>query len=337
MDDRKQVVKDFIENRTPSRVPIGFWYHFVPPRDHHLGLKDPKVVEDVIRGQKAYIDQLEPDFVKIMSDGFFGHPGVFENSIETVEDLKKVKSVGENHPWMTEQIAYVNEICDYVDGKILTFYNIFSPLQFIRIKFEEYEEDFEKFTRLFFEDPQVMVDAAREIEKDLKILVDKLFTETKIDGVYYSVQSVQGEQADDEFHKKFVESLDVDTMEHIKQYSDNIMLHICGYGHYTNDLKRYVDYPAKIINWATATENVTLSEGKQIFDGKPVLGGFDNNFESSILFNGTDEELEDYVNNILDDAGTKGVALGADCTIDLSIDLNRLKKIREIARAYNEK
>jgi len=336
MDDRKKVVQDFIENKTPSRVPTGFWHHFVSFHNHHMGLKDTQVRKDVIQGQKDYIDQTQPDFVKIMSDGYFGHPAVLDNSIENVKDLKKVKSVGENHIWINEQVENVKEICDYIDKQLLTYYNVFSPLQYIRLKFEELDENFEIFTRLFFNDPDAMINAANEIEQDVKSLIDKLFTETNLDGIYYSVQSVQGKKADDAFHKTFVEPSDLSIMEHIKKYTDNIMIHICGYGNYTNDLRRYVDYPAKVFNWATATENVSLHEGKEIFRGKPVLGGFDNKPES-ILYNGNDEELKDYIYGMLDAAGTKGVALGADCTIDPSIKPERLERIREIARMYSEK
>lgn len=301
-----------------------------------MGLKDPQVKNSVIRGQKDYVDKTEPDFVKIMSDGFFGHPGVFDNTIENVQDLSKIKSVGETHPWINEQVDYVRKICDYVGNQVYLYYNVFSPLQYIRLKFEEFDEDFERFTRLFFEDPDAMTSAAKEIESDIKILVDRLFTETNIDGIYYSVQSVQGNRSDDAFHKVYVEQSDLSIMEHIIQYTDNIMLHICGYGHYTNDLKRYVNYPAKVFNWATETEHVSLNEGKDIFNGKPVLGGFDNN-PSSILYNSTHEELKNYTKTILDSAGTKGVALGADCTIDPAIDIERIKLIRNYARSYCER
>lgn len=153
--------------------------------------------------QKKYIDEVKPDFLKIMSDGFFGHPSVCRKTITSVEDLDKVASVGPDHPWITKQVEYVKEICDYAGNDTYKYYNIFSPLQYIRLRFEEYDEDFKKFVRLFHESPEVMEKAARCIAEDTKILVKRLFEETSIDGIYYSVQCVQDKMLTHAGHKSW--------------------------------------------------------------------------------------------------------------------------------------
>ena len=79
-----------------------------------------------------------------------------------------------------------------------------------------------------------------------------------------------------------------------------------------------------------------MEEGKKILNDKPVLGGFDN-AKGSILYTGSEEELREYIYNILDNAGTKGVGLGADCTISEDIDKSRLELIRKIAGEYTLK
>lgn len=330
--DRRQVVNDFLDNKTPSRIPSAFWYHFVSFHDHY-NYHIPEVYGTVIKEQKRFIDGVKPDLVKIMSDGFFGHPSVTKKLIETVEDLKEVKSVGPNHEWINRQVDYVKEVCDHAGDDVHLYYNIFSPLQYIRLRFEEYDEDFTKFVRLFKEDKEVMIQAAKNIAEDIKVLIDKLFKETTIDGIYYSVQGVQDEEFDHNRHKEDVEPLDLLLLDYINKHNDNVILHICGYGKYTNNLEWYKDYPVKAYNWAVYSEGVGLKEGKEIFAGKPVLGGFDNS-EGSILYTADEEDLRKEIYRILDEAGTAGVALGADCTIDSSISDERLELIRTIASDY---
>ena len=198
----------------------------------------------MVASQKKYIDDVDPDFVKIMSDGFFGHPSVCKKLITTVDDLKEIKSVGPNDPWITKQVSYVKEICDYAGKDIYKFYNIFSPLQYIRLRFEEYDEDMEKFVRLFKENPYVMTEAARNIAEDIKCLIKRLYEETDIDGIFYSVQAVQSNDFDHNVHRELVEPLDLELLNYMNHFSTNVILHICGYGKYTNTLDWYKEYPA---------------------------------------------------------------------------------------------
>ena len=227
-------------------------------------------------------------------------------------------------------------IKNYSGDGVHKYYNIFSPLQYIRLRFEEYDEDFTKFVRLFKEDRQVMIQAANNIAADIKVLIKKLFDETSIDGVYYSVQSVQDESFTHEVHKKQVEPLDLLLLDYINEFTDNVIMHICGYANYKNNLEWYADYPVKVFNWAVHTEGIDLAEGKKIFKGKPVLGGFDNN-PASVLYEGTEEELRKEIYRILDAAGTAGVGLGADCTVDSNISVERFELIKKIASEYTKK
>ena len=333
--NRKELIDKFLNNEEVERVPVSFWHHFVSFHNHY-NYNDEKIFNRVLNEQKKFIDEVKPDFIKIMSDGFFGHPSLCIKNIQTISELSEVKAVGESHEWINKQVEYVKEVCEYAGDDVYKYYNIFSPLQYIRLRFEEYDEDFTKFVRLLREDVDVVTRAALEIASDIKILIKRIFAETSIDGIYYSVQAVQDKTIDHEFHKKYVESLDLLLLNYINEFTDNILLHICGYAKYTNELNWYKDYPVKAFNWAVFTENISLEEGKKILNNKPVLGGFDN-AKGSILYTGSEEELKEYIYNILDNAGTKGVGLGADCTISEDIDKSRLELIRKIAGEYTLK
>ena len=335
MEDRKKVVEAFLNNEEADRVVSAFWHHFVSFHNHYNG--DVKeIYDEILTKQKKYIDEVKPDLLKIMSDGFFGHPSVCDKVITTLDELREIKSVGANHDWINRQVEYVKEVANYAGDNVYKYYNIFSPLQYIRLRFEEYDEDFKKFTGLFKEDKDVMVQAAKNIAEDIKSLVKRLFEETSIDGIYYSVQCVQDKSFTKEVHKELVEPLDLEVLNYINTFTDNVMLHICGYGKYTNNLEWYADYPVKVFNWAIYSENISLAEGKKIFKGKPVLGGFDN-AAGSLLYEADEDELKKEIYRILDEAGTKGVALGADCTISENIKPERLEFIRKVAAEYKKR
>lgn len=332
--NKKERIDRFFANKEVDRVPVGLWHHFVSFHNHYSGM-DEDIYKKIIDGQKKYIDDTDPDFVKIMSDGFFGHPSVCRKTIKTVDDLREVVSVGGDDPWISKQIEYVNNICKYAGDESYKFYSLFSPLQYIRLRFEEYDEDFEKFVRLFREDPEVMIQAAENIAADIKLLIERLFKETPIDGIFYSVQGVQSGYFNYKIHQKYVQPLDLELLDYINKFSSKIILHICGYGHYTNHLNWYKDYPVAAFNWAVFTENVSLAEGKKIFGGKPVIGGFDNN-PNTLLDKGTDEEVKAYIIKELDEAGTIGVGLGADCTISQDIPVSRINYIKQVSEEYSK-
>lgn len=67
-----------------------------------------------------------------------------------------------------------------------------------------------------------------------------------------------------------------------------------------------------------------------------MIGGFDNNPEG-VLYSGSREEVEAETKKILDKAGTKGVILGADCTVPKDIDPVRFEWVRKLLKNTRNK
>ena len=63
---------------------------------------------------------------------------------------------------------------------------------------------------------------------------------------------------------------------------------------------------------------------------KAVLGGFENG-KQSMLYGGTKAALQEETKRLLAEAGTRGVLLGADCTVPDEFELERLDWIRQAA------
>ena len=76
-----------------------------------------------------------------------------------------------------------------------------------------------------------------------------------------------------------------------------------------------------------------MSKGKTLFGGRAVIGGFGQT-EQDLLYKGTEAEIKEETRRLLQDAGTTGVILGADCTIPRDTDPKHLQWVREAADEF---
>ena len=325
---KRTLVLDTIEQKKVDRIPVGFWFHFAKEKDFSKGLIDSSVIEINIKGHQKYFDEFQPDFLKLMSDGFFGYPSEVIAQATTAEELWNVKAVGEEHPWIQEQVKLVKELTKRFGSEVVTFYNIFSPLTFFQIIREG--KGSKTAAEFFHENPKAFAHALDQISEDLQILVRQVIRDAKVDGIYFSVKNIQDPLVTVEEYLRYVAPSEHSILAVANEESKHHILHICGYEGARNNLLTYMDYQADIINWAVHVENISLAEGKKLFGGKTVLGGFPNS-PGSLIDQGTKEELEALTEEIIKTTGSTGLLIGADCTVPSSIPLTRLSWIREKA------
>ena len=105
--NRKQLVLDALDGKGVERIPSGFWFHFLDDEIGSDAFAHPELSQKVLAKQIEYIDSFRPDYVKIMTDGFFhyNHPQVA--AAQRVEDLKNLQPLAEDDPWFTRQIEYI--------------------------------------------------------------------------------------------------------------------------------------------------------------------------------------------------------------------------------------
>lgn len=355
-EDRRQLMLDVLNRRPVHRVPVGFWWHYysVPaavrfvqnritgpsriPADvvWRIVPKNPfraHVTDHVLRasldGHKRDFRALEPDFVKIMSDGFFSHPSILDSNASIAANLHKVSPIGPDHPWIRRQVRFVKELVDYYDGQVMAFYNIFAPIQQFRLFAEYVVKDVDGFQDLLRDHKEEVARAAEIVADDTILLLEALAAETAIDGVFYSVQSAQRPECGREHHDRYIKPTDLRVLDRINELWEHNVLHICGYENYANDLGYYAEYPASAYNWAVHTEGVSLARGKDLFDGV-VIGGFDNG-AGALLDIGTTAEVVEYTRRLIEESGRDRLVLGADCTIPEGIGTDRVSLIRYAA------
>lgn len=325
METKRELVLKAFHNEETERVPVGFWHHYLTDEDFNGGLADPTLYEKNIAGHKKFKEEFDPDFVKVMTDGFFFLP-IDYSQVETVEDLKKLKPVPEDHPWFAKNVELAKDVRAIYGEDILIFFNIFAPLTQLSngVGTKENPGRLREFLK---EDPQAVKKALDLIAENIDILTRKVVGAGLADGIYLSVSN-PNRQIPAEVYEAYVSPSEKRILATANEIAADHILHICGYAGNKNILSVYRDYDASVINWAVHAEEFGLKEGKEYFGGKAVIGGFDNT-KDSVLYKGTKEEIEAYVDKILAEVGTTGVIIGADCTVPADISAERLNWVRE--------
>ena len=164
-------------------------------------------------------------------------------------------------------------------------------------------------------------------------LARRVITEAHVTGVYFSLQNLLGEGITREIYDEVFAPAEKKILAAANSVSDYNILHICGYAGHRNDLSWYEDYEVKTINWAAVVEDVELEDGKKLFGGRAVLGGFGNS-TNDVIYKGSKDEIKKETKRLLDKAGTTGVILGADCTVPRDTPREHFQWVREALEEY---
>lgn len=321
---KRELVLNAFNNQEVERVPVGFWFHFAA--DAFFDSSE-KTVKRNIAGHQKYVDEFQPDFLKIMSDGFFGYPNEAIKKIKTAADLDRIEKEDAGK-WIQGQVDLVRELTGRFQKEVASFYNIFAPATYLSLLLETAGNEL-TVAQLAKENPKGLARVLDLIAKDVALLSRRVIAEGGADGIYLSVRNIDGVGKED--YLNVIAPSELAVLQNANAVSCYNILHICGYEGHRNDLSTYVDYPARIVNWAVTVENVSLSEGKKLFGGKAVIGGF-NNTTDGVLYKGSKEEIEAETARLIAEAGTTGVILGADCTIPSDTSLEHLSWVREKAK-----
>lgn len=329
---KKQLLLAAFNNQPVDRVPVAFWYHFLPDPEHAQGLGHPEVAAENIAGLTKFYNEFQPDFVKIMSDGFFAYPNQALHDIKSTKEAEGINPVGGDAPWIEEQVNLVKAATSAFGSEVLLVYNIFAAPRYLEFVHSAGDAN-GNFVKLLKEDKAALKHILDVMSEDLAALARRVIADGKADGIYLSVQNIPKPEVTREVYDEIIAPAEKKILAAANAVSENNILHICGYEGSRNDLTWYKDYDAKIINYAANVEGIKLSEGKKIFGGKAIIGGFDNT-KDGVLYKGTKEEIEAATEKIIKDAGKTGVIIGADCTVPSDIDLKRLSWVREKAAIF---
>ena len=317
--DRRELVRNVFHNKPSEKLLVAFWHHFL---ENELvdGLHNPEYLTRNLEGAKRFKEEFDPDFVKVMTDGLFFLPFDYE-SVQTTADLRNLQPTEDLERYYDTCVKFAESVRSIYGPDVLIFYNIFSPsFQINHRMLQTHRELFKKgpspITWMVEEDPEAVQTALDRIADATIELVDRVLKDGLMDGIYFSVSCYNRGIAHDAYRKVLTPS-EKRIIAAARRYAEDNLLHICGWRGSLNDLSIFTDYDCSVINWAVHAEGVSLAEGKRMFGGKCVIGGFGND-KTDLLCAGSRDEIRAYVEKIIAEAGTTGVIIGADCTTHLA-------------------
>lgn len=331
---KRERFEKFLANEPVDRVPVAFFHHFTTEQEWLTGLTDEAAFEKNIEGHRIARAKFDPDVIKIMNDTLMIMP-VDTSFVKTAADLRKIQPPMPGSAFFEKSKELTKRVVAIYEGSDAPIYiTAFSPCIILRNSISGMDIGtavaHSKLYSFLEEDPESVM-AALDIIADSVIALNKmLLTECGAEAVYLSVNN-QAHYVPDEFYTKYIAPSDKKVLAAANELSKFNMLHICGYHGKANNLELFKDYDVPVFNWAVHAEGVGLAEGKKLFGGKPVCGGF---AQAETIYTGTREEVTAEVAKYLDEVGQVGVMLGADCTVPTDIDDERLKWVRQAAIQY---
>ena len=330
---RRELIQAVFHNEKADRVPVGFWHHFLADEVGADGFTHPELTEQALAGQADFYKAFAPDLIKIMTDGFFGYPHpLLQRPVENPHELLGITPLGRESDWFQAQIAYAKKLVALYGKEVPLFYNLFAvprTLEFVSASLGHPIQ----ISDWLRKEPNKLSHVLDVISDDYAELAKALIEEAGVDGIYLSVNNINADEVSEESYKNYIAPYELKILEAANEAGGANILHICGYHGFHNHLEWYRDYPFLAVNWAAKVEGVSLAEGKKLFDGRAVIGGFGQT-EADLLYKGSEEEIKAETKQLLDEAGTTGVILGADCTIPRDTEISHLEWVRRAANEY---
>lgn len=326
VSSKRKLFKAVLENKVVERVPVGFWFHFF--EDELVeATGNEALIEQNLNGHRRFIEAFDPDFIKLMSDGYFNYPNSNIRLGASEASLQSLQTICPEHPWIVEQVNLVKRQKALFKEEIYSFYNIFSPATYLKFLLGS-DAAFVEFVNSYSE--ATIHHVLSTVANDIAVLVTKIIQLADADGIYFSTQNIRS-VSETHIFENFVKPNDLIVLDAANLAGGVNILHICGFEGAKNRLEDFVDYPAQIINWATAVEKVSLADGHQLFPNKVVLGGFGNTTDD-LIFSGTKAAIQNETEKIINSLGDSNLLLiGADCTVPRGISLEHLEWVRKAA------
>ena len=330
MTSKRELVLKAFRGEPVDRVPVGFWHHFTNEDEWLVGFGNQAIIEKNLAGHQAFLAEVEPDFIKLMSDGYFAYPNERLKKVQSIKDLADIEPLGADHPWISEQVELVQKIRASFTEDLVAIYNIFAPVTYFKWLVGKVAGGDDIIADFLVEDAVLTKRVLDVIAQDIAALTERIIKEAGADGIYLSVQSIQDARVSAEDYKAFIAPSELAVLEAANAAGGVNILHICGYEGARNDVHLFTDYPAQVINWAVGPEGISLAEGRKLFGGRTVLGGFENG-KTGLLYTGSQEAIQNETKRLIAEAGKDALIIGADCTIPSDIDPERIGWVRQAA------
>lgn len=296
-------------------VPAGFWFHY----------NGAMTTEEMASTHIDLYRKTDMDIVKIMQD----YPYAPLEAVKNPSDWYKIKMAGKNSPEYKKLEEVLKRVVDEVGDEVMVFQTMFGPFKAAVMAYGD---------ALVMEhakaDPKAVAAGVNAIAESLAEWTDG-YLNAGASGIYYSAQFGEPGRFTEEEWSALVKPSDLKVLK-VADERDNKynILHICGEPEYDFkvELERFFDYTGDMVNWSVKDNHFDLSRGRESFK-RPILGGLNN---KKNIISGTPAEIVQEVNGIIDGFGAKNFMIGADCTVQGQVDVERIRIAVEAAHQYGK-
>ena len=296
--NRVERVRAALAGGPVDRVPASFWFHF--PRDKAHG-------EASVKAHLEYFQESGVDFLKIMNE----HPYRANVSIKTPSDWRQVRPAPITAPFYQEQLDEVKRIVDRLGDESLAIVTVFSPFAS-----GNHASDHQVTEHLKAE-PEVVSQGLAAIAESLARFALGC-VEAGASGIYFAAQGGEEDRFAEQEFLRHIKPHDLTVLDAVEDHGEFHLLHIC------RDRVRlplYADCPSHAVNWAATKRNLSLVDGRDLFK-RTIVGGMD---DRGVLVDGSPKEIREAVRAVITGFGTRGLIVGADCTVPTDIDVSNIR------------
>ena len=296
--DKVERVRAALACAPVDRVPAGFWFHF--PSEMAQG-------PESVRAHLDYYQASNVDFLKVMNE----HPYEPNVPVRSAADWRALRPAPIEAPFYQRQLDEVRAIVEALDGECLSIVTVFGPYS------SGNHASGRMVTDHLREDPESVSQGLAAIAESLTEFALACL-DAGASGIYYSAQGGEDDRFTEDQFCQYIRPHDLAVLGAIRDRGEFNVLHVCGNG---IRLDLYEEYPSHAANWAATKDNLSLREGRELF-GRTILGGLD---DRGVIVDGSTDQIRSAVHAVIDDFGSRGLIIGADCTVPTDIDVGNIR------------
>ena len=307
--NKRERVERTLAGLPTDRPPVCFWRHYGPVSP-----------EETVQKHLAFFEASGMDILKMMCDEFFTYP---MDEHATPAEILKMRPLGPKHYYVRGQAERAAQINEKLHGEAFTLYNAFSPYSTLKHTIGDAPS-----MKLLVEHEEAALHLLDIICEDTCYIIEGILKKSGTDGMMLPLQGAEINRFSEEAYLRLVRPTEERVINCAAALSDKNLLHMCGWDGIPDHLEWWENYPTKMINWDVDVEGVDMAQGLKRFKGRVVMGGF-NNREGTLLHKGTKEEIQAKARSIIASTGREGVIVGADCSLPMDIDPQRIRWVIE--------
>lgn len=308
--NKRERIFNLLEGKPIDRTPTGFWLHF--PESMHHG-------DAAIRAHMDFVHETDADILKVMNENLLWDG---ESKILSTADIGKFRSFGRKDKQFIDQMDIIKRIADQAQGEypiLATIHGLIASVFHATGFAGNYVGMGYGLSIFCREKPELMKGVFDRFTDTLMELVD-CSLEAGADGIFYAALGGESKWFFHDEYMEHVSGFEQKLYAHIKEKTPFNVLHICKSD---VDFSRYTVLDPAVVNWSIYHNNVSLTQGAQLFPESIILGGFQD--RSGVLVDGTREEIKAHTHKILKEMEGKRFIVGSDCTLPTEISTDRIR------------